>query len=142
MNCIFKRKINIIFFLQRKYKTVQKLEGATQKSLDEEIKSSDNISIESTSQKPKTADEDSAQSKSDSLTSTNSILLKTDGKPHGTEETKEKCSCSASTSASAAQNGQNVNAQEKDAVDSAENPAMVASQSKEYVTSDDKANGT
>ncbi|XP_067210391.1 ralA-binding protein 1 isoform X2 [Linepithema humile] len=126
--------------LKRKYKTVQKLEGATQKSLDEEIKSSDNISVESTSQKPKTADEDSGQSKSDSLTSTNSTLLKTDGKPHGTEEAKEKCSCSAGgASASATQNGQNVNVQEKDTVDSAET-AMVASQSKENVTSDDKAN--
>ena len=87
-------------------------------------------------------DEDTVQSKSDSLPSTNSTLLKTDGKPHSTEETKEKCSCSAGTSAGATQNGQSVNVQEKDTVDSVET-AMVASQSKENITtSDDKANGT
>ncbi|KAM0730642.1 RalA-binding protein 1 [Formica fusca] len=126
--------------LKRKYKTVQKLEGAMQKSLDEEIKSTDNVPIESISQKPKPVDEDPDQVKSDNQPSNNATLIKKDNKLHNAEEGKEKCSCSASNSHTA-QNGQNVNVQEKDTVDSVDN-ATVTPQSKESenVTPNDKAN--
>ncbi|XP_070155025.1 ralA-binding protein 1 [Polyergus mexicanus] len=126
--------------LKRKYKTVQKLEGATQKSLDEEIKSTDNVPIESISQKPKLADEDPGQVKSDNQPSNNATLIKKDSKLHNAEEEKEKCSCSVSNSHTA-QNGHNVNVQEKDTVDSIDN-ATVTPQSKESenVTPNDKAN--
>ncbi|XP_012533580.1 ralA-binding protein 1 [Monomorium pharaonis] len=127
--------------LKRKCKTVQKLEGATQKSLDEEIKSTDNILIESTSQKPKIIDEDSGQAiPSDTQLSTNSTLIKKDSKLHNAEETKEKCSCSTGTSANAVQNEQNVtNVQEKDAVDSAVE-ATVTPQESDSITPNDKVN--
>ncbi|XP_072759775.1 ralA-binding protein 1 [Anoplolepis gracilipes] len=122
--------------LKRKYKTVQKLEGATQKSLDEEVKSTDNVPIESTSQKPKSTEEDPGQVKSDSQPSNNATLMKKENK--SAEEGKEKCSCSAG------QNGQSVqNVQEKDAVDSVDTlSATVTPQSKESenVTPNDKAN--
>ncbi|XP_050449757.1 ralA-binding protein 1 [Cataglyphis hispanica] len=126
--------------LKRKYKTVQKLEGATQKSLDEEIKSTDNVPIESTLQKSKPVDEDPGQVKPDSQPSNNATLKK-DSKFHSAEEGKEKCSCSASNSHTV-QNGQNINVlQEKDAVDSVDN-ATVTPQSKESenVTLNNKAN--
>lgn len=130
--------------LKRKCKTVQKLEGATQKSLDEEIKSTDNISIvESTSQRPKTADEDSGQAipPGDVQSSTNSTSIKKDSKLHGVEEAKEKCSCSAGSGANATtQNEQSVNVQEKDAVDSAVEAAAVTPQEPENVTPNDRAN--
>jgi len=127
--------------LQRKCKTVQKLEGATQKSLDEEIKSTDNISIESTSQKLKTADEDSGQAvPSDAQPSINSTLKK-DSKLHCVEEAKEKCSCSAGNSANVTQNEQSVNVQEKDSVDSAVEAVSVTPQEPENVPND-KTNGT
>lgn len=126
--------------MQRKCKIVQKLEGATQKSLDEEIKS-DNIPTESISQKPKTAEEDPGQAISgDAQSLTNSILIKKDNKLHSAEETKEKCSCS-SNSANATQNEQNVNVQEKDAVDSAVEVAITPQES-ENIMPNDRANGT
>lgn len=120
------------------------MEGATQKSLDEEIKPTDNVPIESTSQKPKPVDEDLGQVKPDSQPSNNATLMKKDSKLHSAEEGKEKCSCSAGTSSShVAQNGQSVNVQEKDAIDSVDT-AMVTPQSKESenITPNDKANGT
>lgn len=128
--------------LKRKYKTVQKLEGATQKSLDEEIKSTDNVPIESISQKSKPADEDLGQAKPDSQASNNVTLMKKDSKLHIADEGKEKCSCSAGTNSSnVPQNGQSVNVQEKDAVDSADT-VMLTPQSKESenITPNDKAN--
>ncbi|KYM82657.1 RalA-binding protein 1 [Atta colombica] len=124
--------------LKRKCKIVQKLEGATQKSLDEEIKS-DNIPTESILQKPKTAEEDPGQAISgDAQSLTNSILIKKDNKLHSAEETKEKCSCS-SNSANATQNEQNVNVQEKDAVDSAVEVAITPQES-ENIMPNDRAN--
>lgn len=129
--------------LQRKCKTVQKLEGATQKSLDEEIKSADNIPIEPITQKPKTVDEDFGQATSgDSQSSTNSTLIKKDNKLHNVEEAKEKCSCSAGSGANATQNEQSVNVQEKDAVDSAVEVPTVTPQESENVTPNDRVNGT
>ncbi|EZA54373.1 hypothetical protein DMN91_001516 [Ooceraea biroi] len=132
--------------LKRKFKTVQKLEGATQKSLDEEIKSTDNVPIESISQKPKTADEDAGQARSDAqppstVNSTTTSVKKDNGKPHSTEEAREKCSCTTGANASTAQNGQSANPQEKDVVDAVE-PAAVTPQSREpeNVTPNDKAN--
>ncbi|XP_011157595.1 ralA-binding protein 1 isoform X2 [Solenopsis invicta] len=128
--------------LKRKCKTVQKLEGATQKSIDEEIKSTDNIPIESTSQKPKAIDEDSGQAISgDTQLSTNSTLIKKDNKLHNIEEAKQKCSYSTGTTANATQNEQSVtNIQEKDAVDSAVEAATVTPQESENVTPNDKVN--
>ncbi|KAG5317456.1 RLIP protein, partial [Pseudoatta argentina] len=124
--------------LKRKCKTVQKLEGATQKSLDEEIKS-DNIPTESISQKSKTIDEDSGQAISgDTQSSTNSTLIKKDNKLHSAEETKEKCSCSGN-SVNVTQNEQNVNLQDKDTVDSAVEVA-VTPQEPENIMPNDKAN--
>ncbi|KYN05263.1 PREDICTED: ralA-binding protein 1 [Cyphomyrmex costatus] len=125
--------------LKRKCKTVQKLEGATQKSLDEEIKSTDNIPIESTLQKPKAANGDSGQTISDNAQSSTNTLIKKDSKLHSTEEVKEKCSCSAGSSASAMQNEQNVNIQDKDAVDSAIETAITP-QEPENVTQNDRTN--
>ncbi|XP_011860711.1 PREDICTED: ralA-binding protein 1 [Vollenhovia emeryi] len=127
--------------LKRKCKTVQKLEGATQKSLDEEIKSADSIPIESISQKPKTVDEDPAQViPGDAQPSTNPALIKKDSKLHNVEEAKEKCSCSAGASANVTQNEQSVNAQEKDTVDSAGEVATVTPQESENVTPNEKTN--
>lgn len=128
---------------------MQKLEGATQKSLDEEVRSADNVPTESTaSQKPKTADEDSAQTKPADVQPTSSssaLMLKRDGKSlHVAEEAKEKSSHATGTNASAHQNEQGANAQEKDTVDSAETTAVVTPQSKESenVTPNDKTDGT
>ncbi|KAL0118092.1 hypothetical protein PUN28_009041 [Cardiocondyla obscurior] len=107
--------------LKRKCKTVQKLEGTTQKSLDEEIKSTDNVPVESISQKLKTADEDSEQIiPADAQSSSNSTLLKKNSKLlQSAEEAKEKSSYSTSTNANGTQNEQNIiNTQEKDVVDS------------------------
>lgn len=119
------------------------MEGATQKSLDEEIKSTDNIQIESTSQKPKPVDEDLGQVKPDGQASNNATLMKKDSKLHIADEGKEKCSCSAGTSSSnVAQNGQTVTVQEKDAVDSADTVITPQSKESENVTPNDKINGT
>lgn len=113
------------------------MEGATQKSLDEEVKSSDNIPAES--QKSNTVDEDSMQMKLDTQSLSNSTLLKKDSKLHFEEEAKEK---TAGTSTNTIQNEQSINVQEKDTVDSVETVA-VTSQSKESenVTPNDKTNG-
>lgn len=137
------RDTTYCFPLQRKYKTVQKLEGATtQKSLDEEVKSTENIPIESTSQKPKSADEDSAQTKQDTQTSSNLTLAKKDSKQYGgVEEAKEKLTYATGTSTNTAQSEQGVNAQEKDTVDSVE-AAAVTPKEPEDVTPNDKMNGT
>ncbi|TGZ52542.1 ralA-binding protein 1 [Temnothorax longispinosus] len=127
--------------LKRKCKTVQKLEGATQKSLDEEIKLTDNIPIESVSQKSKTVDEDSGQIiPCDAQPLTNPTLIKKDSKLYNAEEAKEKCSCSTGINANATQNEQSVNAQEKDTVDFAVEIATVTPQEPESVTPNDKTN--
>lgn len=119
------------------------MEGATQKSLDEEIKSTDNIPVESASQKPKTVDEDSGQAIfGDAQPSINSTLIKKDSKLHCVEEAKEKCYCSAGTNANATQNEQSVNVQEKDTVDSAVEAATVTPHEPENIIPNDKANGT
>lgn len=137
--------INYIFSLQRKYKTVQKLEGAAQKSLDEEIKLTDNISIDSNSQKLKITDGDPGQLRSDIQTASNPALIKKD-KLHSLEEVKEKCSypmgSSIGTTSSITLNEQNINLQDKDAVDSAE-IAIITPQLKEIdnIMSDEKTNG-
>lgn len=121
------------------------MEGATQKSLDEEIKLTDNIPIESVSQKSKTVDEDPEQLiPGDTQLSINLTLIKKDSKLHSVEEAKEKCSCSANTSVNITQNEQSVNvcnAQEKDAVDSAVEIIMVTPQEPENITPNEKTNG-
>lgn len=122
------------------------MEGATQKSLDEEIKSANNTPIESISQKPKTVDEDSGQViPGDAHPSINPTLTKKENKLHSVEEVKDKYSCSADINANnAVQNEQGVNAQEKDVVDSTVEVATVATvtpQELENVTLNDKTNG-
>lgn len=125
------------------------MEGATQKSLDEEVKSTDNLPMDSTAQKPKAADEDGGSAKSDVQSSANSTLARKD-KPHAAEDkSKDKCpgSNSAAT-ASTALNGQTASAQERDVVDGAvAEPAVAITpqstrEEAENVTPNDKANGT
>ena len=107
---------------QRKYKTVQKMEGATQKSLDEEIKLNDESAVEPSAQKVK-ADEDSERVKSENQ-STSALPLKKTTNAQTPEDNKEP------TSSSAAQNERVNQPHDKDTVDSAETSTL-ASQSTE-----------
>ncbi|XP_053976586.1 ralA-binding protein 1 [Hylaeus volcanicus] len=109
--------------LKRKYKTVQKLvEGATQKSLDEDVKSTDENVVESSSQKVKVEEEDSGHVKPETQ-STYTSTLKRDNKAHGSEDREP-------TSTNITQNERNVQTLDKDSVDSAE-PSALASQPSE-----------
>ncbi|XP_076677560.1 ral interacting protein [Andrena cerasifolii] len=108
--------------LKRKYKTVKKMEGATQKSLDEEIKLNDESAAEPSVQKVK-ADEDSERVKSETQ-STSALPLKKTTKSQTPEDNKEP------TSSSATQNERVNQAHDKDTVDSAETSTL-ATQSSE-----------
>lgn len=110
------------YVLQRKYKTVQKMEGATQKSLDEEIKLNDESAAEPSVQKVK-ADDDSERVKSETQ-STSALPLKKTAKAQTPEDNKEP------TSSSATQNERINQTHDKDTVDSAETSTL-ASQSSE-----------
>lgn len=110
--------------LKRKYKTVQKLEGATQKSLDEEVKSSDETApADVSSQKAKVLEEDSGQLKPDVQLPSTSTLKKSN-KSHCLEDTKENSSPLALPSTS--QNERNVATHDKDTVDSSETPVVLS----------------
>lgn len=74
--------------LKRKYKTVQKLEGAAQKSLDEEIKSNDEVPVETVVQKAKAVEEEQTHLKSEIQVSSASSL-KQNNKPQCVDEVKE-----------------------------------------------------
>ncbi|XP_024938493.1 ralA-binding protein 1 isoform X3 [Cephus cinctus] len=76
--------------LKRKYKTVQKLEGSAQKSLDEEVKSNDENQIDLNLQRIKTAsEEDFVQSKSESQNPSCSVIKKYPA-TRNTNDAKEK----------------------------------------------------
>ncbi|KAG6795156.1 ralA-binding protein 1 [Apis mellifera caucasica] len=99
--------------LKRKYKTVQKMEGAAQKSLDEEVKSNDEIVVELNIQKTKTEEEDIEYAKPETQ-SMSTLTLKKDNKVHILEDNKEP------TNINIIQNERNVHAHDKDIVDSTE----------------------
>ncbi|KAK9301659.1 hypothetical protein QLX08_006077 [Tetragonisca angustula] len=104
--------------LKRKYKTVQKMEGAAQKSLDEEVKSNDEPVVELNVQKTKTEEEDVEHIKSETQTTSTSTLKK-NNKAHISEDNKEPISTNVT------QNERNVHIYDKDIVDSAESSALV-----------------
>ncbi|KAG7190129.1 hypothetical protein KM043_006262 [Ampulex compressa] len=106
--------------LKRKYKTVQKLEGAAQKSIDEEIKSSDENATELGIQRAKTLEEDMGQSKMDTQVPASSTLKRNN--VQGMEDSKENA-VGPATSTNAVQSEKN--AQEKDTVDSVEAPPVI-----------------
>ncbi|XP_031370822.1 ralA-binding protein 1 [Apis dorsata] len=99
--------------LKRKYKTVQKMEGA-QKSLDEEVKSNDEIAVELNIQKTKTEEEDIDYAKPETQ-SISTLTLKKDSKAHILEDNKESTNI---TNINIIQNERN--AHDKDIVDSTE----------------------
>ncbi|XP_043790407.1 ralA-binding protein 1 isoform X1 [Apis laboriosa] len=101
--------------LKRKYKTVQKMEGA-QKSLDEEVKSNDEIAVELNIQKTKTEEEDIDYAKPETQ-SISTLTLKKDSKAHILEDNKESTNI---TNINIIQNERNVHAHDKDIVDSTE----------------------
>ncbi|XP_012140994.2 ral interacting protein [Megachile rotundata] len=109
--------------LKRKYKTVQKMEGAVQKSLDEEVKVNDEATVELNVQKAKTEEEDTENVKPETQASS-TLTLKLNNKVHVSENNKD------STSTNTAQNERNTHTVDKDIVDSAET-SVVASQSNE-----------
>ncbi|XP_071866554.1 ral interacting protein isoform X1 [Bombus fervidus] len=99
--------------LKRKYKTVQKMEGAAQKSLDEEVKSNDETVVELNVQKTKAEEEDVEHVKSE-VQATATLTLKKNNKAHISEDNKEP------TSTNITQNERNVYTHDKDIVDSGE----------------------
>ncbi|XP_076758992.1 ral interacting protein [Xylocopa sonorina] len=118
--------------LKRKYKTVQKMEGAAQKSLDEEVKSTDETAVvESNVQKTKTEEEDVEHLKLETQLSSNSTLK--NSKTHVSEDNKEP------TSTNVTQNKRNVHTHDKDIVDSAET-SVVTLQSAEHKNALSNAN--
>ncbi|KOC70994.1 RalA-binding protein 1 [Habropoda laboriosa] len=118
--------------LKRKYKTVQKMEGAAQKSLDEEVKSNEEPVVESNVQKAKTEEEDVEHIKSEAQT-TSTLTLKKSSKTHVPEDNKEP------TSTNVTPNERSVHIYDKDIVDSAETSAL-ASQFNEQENASSRAN--
>ncbi|XP_076300923.1 ral interacting protein [Lasioglossum baleicum] len=119
--------------LKRKYKTVQKMEGAAQKSLDEEVKSTDENIVESTVQKVKVEEEDSAHLKSEIQTTSVSTLKKIN-KVHTSEDGKEPISTNSNQSERSSQTN------DKDIVDSAEPSTLVSQSSEQNSTAASKTN--
>lgn len=89
------------------------MEGAAQKSLDEEVKSNDEIVVELNIQKTKTEEEDIEYAKPETQ-SMSTLTLKKDNKVHILEDNKEP------TNINIIQNERNVHAHDKDIVDSIE----------------------
>ncbi|XP_078033529.1 ral interacting protein isoform X2 [Augochlora pura] len=115
----------VITQLKRKYKTVQKMEGATQKSLDEEVKTNDeNTVVESNVQKSKVEEEDAVQVKSEAQT-TSASTLKRINKVYTSEDGKESVSINSN------QNERSSQTNDNDIVDSATEPSTLALQSSE-----------
>ncbi|CAK9795308.1 RalA-binding protein 1 [Anthophora plagiata] len=104
--------------LKRKYKTVQKMEGAAQKSLDEEVKSNDEPAVEANVQKAKTGEEDVEHVKSEVQT-TCTLTLKKCSKTHVAEDNKERTSTNVTPD-------ERVHIHDKDIVDSAETSALAS----------------
>ncbi|XP_076165192.1 ral interacting protein isoform X2 [Ptiloglossa arizonensis] len=107
--------------LKRKYKTVQKLEGATQKSLDEDVKSNDENAIDTNVQKLKAEEEDTGHIKPETQSACTSTL-KRNNKVHDSED-KELISTNI------IQNERNIQMHDKDIVDSAEPPTLTSQSS-------------
>lgn len=95
------------------------MEGAAQKSLDEEVKSNDETIVELNVQKTKTEEEDVEHMKSETQTTSTSTLKK-NNKAHISEDNKEP------TSTNITQNERNVHIYDKDIVDSAESSTLVS----------------
>ncbi|XP_046813525.1 ralA-binding protein 1 [Vespa crabro] len=116
--------------LKRKYKTVQKLEGTAQKSLDEEVKSSDENSIDPNLQKTKVIEKETGFLKVEGLKSSNSIVKK-NNLHHNVEEIKDKCPTCTGSNTSIIQNERKINSQELDVVDSTESSVMIQNKEQE-----------
>ncbi|XP_043601383.1 ralA-binding protein 1 isoform X1 [Bombus pyrosoma] len=118
--------------LKRKYKTVQKMEGAAQKSLDEEVKSNDETVVELNVQKTKAEEEDVEHVKSE-VQATSTLALKKNNEAHISEDNKER------TSTNITQNERNVYTHDKDIVDSGE-ASTLASQFNEQENTSSRIN--
>ncbi|XP_043247809.1 ralA-binding protein 1 [Colletes gigas] len=112
--------------LKRKYKTVQKLEGATQKSLDEDVKSTDENVVESNVQKIKAEEEDSGHVKPETQ-STYTSTLKKSNKIHTSEDREP-------TSTNTTQNEKAMQTHDKDIVDFVEASALIPQSSEQENT--------
>ncbi|XP_015439357.1 PREDICTED: ralA-binding protein 1 [Dufourea novaeangliae] len=119
--------------LKRKYKTVQKMEGATQKSIDEEVKSNDENVVESNVQKSKIENDDSAHVKSESQT-TSTSTLKRNNIIHTSEDNKEPISTNNN------QNERNSQTIDKDIVDSGETCALAVQSNEQESTVTSRTN--
>ncbi|CAK9824493.1 RalA-binding protein 1 [Anthophora retusa] len=104
--------------LKRKYKTVQKMEGAAQKSLDEEVKSNDEPAVEANVQKAKAGEEDVEHVKSE-IQTTCTLTLKKCTKTHVAEDNKEPTSTNVTPD-------ERVHIHDKDIVDSAETSTLAS----------------
>ncbi|XP_017886470.1 ralA-binding protein 1 isoform X1 [Ceratina calcarata] len=120
--------------LKRKYKTVQKMEGAAQKSLDEEVKSNDETVTESNVQKTRTEEEDGEHAKLETP-STSSLMLKKTNKSHVSEDNKEPISTNVPQS-----DRNHVHTVDKDIVDYADTSAFAAQSNAEQETALSKTN--
>ncbi|XP_076240852.1 ral interacting protein [Calliopsis andreniformis] len=116
--------------LKRKYKTVQKMEGATQKSLDEEVKSNDENTVESNMQKVKV--EEDIEQKLD-IQSASISTLKKSNKAHTLEDNKEPISTNT------IQSERTPYMHDKDIVDSADTPALALQSSEQEITTSSRA---
>lgn len=112
------------------------MEGAAQKSLDEEIKSNDETIIESNVQKVKT-EEDNAEHIKSEVQSISTLTMKKNNKVHVSEDNKEL------TSTNISQSERNVHTLDKDIVDSAETSALISQfNEQENTSSKPNENGT
>lgn len=111
------------------------MEGAAQKSLDEEVKSNDEIVVELNIQKTKTEEEDIEYAKLEAQSI--STLTKKDNKAHILEDNKE------SANTNIIQNERNVHAHDKDIVDSSEISTIIPQfNEQENISSITSENGT
>ncbi|XP_014598244.1 PREDICTED: ralA-binding protein 1 [Polistes canadensis] len=120
--------------LKRKYKTVQKLEGTAQKSLDEEVKSSDENPLDPNLQKAKVIEKETGHLKVEGLISSN-ITVKKNNQQHNAEEIKDKCPTCTGSNTNIIKNERKLNSQELDVVDSVESSIMIQSKEQENNTS-------
>ncbi|XP_012260197.2 ralA-binding protein 1 [Athalia rosae] len=80
----------LITQLKRKYKTLQKLEGLAQKSLEEDLKSSDECNIDTSLQKVK-PEEDSTHTKLEPQLTPTIALIKKESYSQSVDESKDQC---------------------------------------------------
>lgn len=108
------------------------MEGAAQKSLDEEVKSNDETVVELNVQKTKAEEEDVEHVKSE-VQATSTLALKKNNKTHISEDNKEP------TSTNITQSERNVYTHDKDIVDSGE-ASTLASQFNEQENTSSRIN--